>query len=177
MVYVALLRGINVGGNRKVEMQKLKAFFESLGCTNVSTYINSGNVIFESFEPVKELLSKVPSGLEKTFGFEIPTLVKSAKEIAVITEAIPDNWENDKVQKTDIAYLFPEIDSPNFVDELPVNQDFLEVKYVKGAFIWNVKRENVHKSRLAKLIGHKLYKLMTIRNVNTAIYLAEKVSE
>lgn len=47
MIYVALLRGINVGGNNKVEMKKLKATFERLGFTNVVTYINSGNIIFE----------------------------------------------------------------------------------------------------------------------------------
>lgn len=46
--YVALLRGINVGGNNKIEMTKLKVLFESLGYTNVVTYINSGNVIFET---------------------------------------------------------------------------------------------------------------------------------
>lgn len=174
-MYVALLRGINVGGNRKVEMQKLKTFFESLSCTNVSTYINSGNVIFESSEPVKELLSKVTSGLEKTFGFEIPTLVKTAKEITTIADAIPESWLNDSEQRTDVSYLFPDIDSPKFIDELPINQDFMEVRYVKGAFVWNVKRENVNKSRLAKLVGHKLYKSMTVRNVNTARYLERKV--
>lgn len=50
MRYIALLRGINVGGNNKVSMGELKQAFESLGFTNVSTYINSGNVIFDSRE-------------------------------------------------------------------------------------------------------------------------------
>ena len=48
MKYVALLRGINAGKNRRIDMKELKLIFESIGCENVSTYINSGNVIFES---------------------------------------------------------------------------------------------------------------------------------
>jgi uncharacterized protein (DUF1697 family) len=48
MTYVALLRGINVGGNNKVEMKKLKTTFETLGFTSVVTYINSGNIIFNT---------------------------------------------------------------------------------------------------------------------------------
>lgn len=50
--------------------------------------------------------------------------------------------------------------------------DYLDILYMKGAIIWNIKRENVNKSQLAKLISHKLYKVMTIRNVNTARFLA-----
>lgn len=54
--YVALLRGINVGGNNKVEMSKLKALFEKMGYTNVVTYINSGNVIFEAHSESTDIL-------------------------------------------------------------------------------------------------------------------------
>ncbi len=172
MELVALLRGINVGGNRKVEMKKLKSFFESFGYMNVSTYINSGNVLFESAEEQKTVLKKVNSGLEKYFGFEIPTLIKTKKEMKKISDTIPKNWQNDSAQRTDVAYLFPEIDSIKIIDELPIKKEFIEVCYVKGAIYWNVRRENVHKSHLAKIISHKLYKFMTVRNVNTARYLA-----
>jgi uncharacterized protein (DUF1697 family) len=172
MKYVALLRGINVGGNRKVAMKELKSIFESLGYTDVSTYINSGNVIFESEDEPKTVLKKVYSGLEKHFGFEIPTLVKTVKEMKKISDSIPHSWQKDSVQRTDVAYLFPEIDSVRIIDELPVKKEFIEVRYIKGAVYWNVRRENVYKSQLAKIIGHRLYKSMTVRNVNTARYLA-----
>ena len=172
MKYRALLRGINVGGNHKVEMKKLKTLFEALGCINVSTYINSGNVIFESKENQKNILKKVEDGLKQEFGFEIPILIKTEKEMKKIADSIPDNWQNDSAQRTDVAYLFPEIDSTKILDELPVKKEFIEVRYIKGAIYWNVKRENVYKSQLAKLISHKLYKSMTVRNVNTARYLA-----
>lgn len=81
MKYIALLRGINVGGNRKVEMKKLRTLFESFGYTEVSTYINSGNIIFESEDDQKTVLAKITKSFEKTFDFEIPTLVKTEKEM------------------------------------------------------------------------------------------------
>jgi uncharacterized protein (DUF1697 family) len=175
MKYIALLRGINVGGNRIVNMKRLKTFFESLGCINVLTYLNSGNVIFESKENQKNISKKAGDGLKKEFDFEIPTLIKTEKEMKNIANSIPKNWLNNSAQRTDVAYLFPDIDSIKIIDELPVKKEFIEVRYIQGAFYWNVKRENVYKSHLAKLISHKLYKSMTIRNVNTARYLAKNI--
>lgn len=89
-----------------------------------------------------------------------------------IAKAIPEDWLNDPTQRTDVAYLFPEADSKKIIEELPLKIEFLEIRYIKGAIFWNIKRENVNKSQLAKLISHKLYKSMTIRNVNTARFLA-----
>jgi uncharacterized protein (DUF1697 family) len=172
MRYIALLRGINVGGNQKIEMKKLKALFESLGCTAVSTYINSGNVFFESGESRENLHKKVETSLKKEFGFDIPALIKTMHEIKKIADAIPGTWQNDSEQRTDVAYLFKDIDSKETVDMLPVQKEFIDIKYVGGAIIWNIKRINIYKSRLAKIISHKLYQSMTVRNVNTARYLA-----
>jgi uncharacterized protein (DUF1697 family) len=162
MKYVALLRGINVGGNRKVEMKKLKQIFEGLDFKNVSTYINSGNVIFESEEKEKNILDKIEKELEKQFGDKIPVLIKSVDDLKKIVKNIPKDWKNDDTQKTDVAYLFPKIDNEKILEELPVKKDFIEVKYVKGVIVWNVKRENYNKSHLNKIISHKLYKFMTI---------------
>jgi uncharacterized protein (DUF1697 family) len=94
--HIALLRGINVGGNKKVSMAKLKELFQNLGFHNVSTYINSGNVMFESDEKSdKKLVSIIESGLIKHFGFEIPIVVRSVDEIRMIAKAIPESWQNN----------------------------------------------------------------------------------
>lgn len=148
---------------------------ESLGYTEVSTYINSGNVIFESEDDTKTVLLKIQKSFEKVFKFEIPTIVRTEKEMKKIAKAIPAEWQNDATQRTDVAYLFPEADSKKIIEELPLKKEFLEIRYSKGAIIWNIKRENVNKSQLAKLISHKLYKAMTIRNVNTARFLAGEI--
>lgn len=113
MKYAALLRGINVGGNNKVPMKRLIQLFEESGFTNVSTYINSGNIFFESSkENNSAVLEVVTAALKREFEFEIPTLVKSHEELVSIANAIPTHWTNDDQQKTDIAYLFPEADNP-----------------------------------------------------------------
>lgn len=172
MKYVALLRGINVGGKRKIEMKKLKELFVNLGFENVSTYINSGNVIFESGENILEIKQKIELELKKNFNDEFPILVKSVTDLKNIIKNIPEDWQNNDEQKTDVAYLFAEVDNEKILEELPVKRDFIEIKYVKGAIIWNVKRINYSKSHLNKIINHKLYKFMTVRNVNTARFLA-----
>ena len=100
MKYVALLRGINVGGNKKVERKRVKTFFEYLGGTNVSTYINSGNVVFEFEGDREELFDKVKTNLKNEFGFEIPVLIKTQQELREIAKAIPKEWQNDTEQKT-----------------------------------------------------------------------------
>jgi len=172
MKYIALLRGINVGGNHKVEMKKLKVLFELLNYTNIYTYINSGNIIFETTDKKNDVLEKIEKCLKKEFAFEIPIIIKTEKEIKKIAQTIPENWQNDTTQKTDVAYLFPEADNKKIIDELPIKKEFLDIRYVKGAIFWNVKRSDYNKSQLNKIINHKSYKLMTIRNVNTARYLA-----
>lgn len=173
MKYITLLRGINVGGNRKVEMKRLKALLESLGLKNVSTYINSGNIMFESGQAKTTLHKKIVSAMKKEFGFNIQTLLKTKAEIKKISQSIPKDWKNDASQRTDVAYLFPEIDSKKIIDELPVKKEYIDIRYVKGAIYWNVQRKNVYKSQLAKIISHKLYQSMTVRNINTARFLAQ----
>lgn len=172
MKYIALLRGINVGKTKWVEMKRLKSLFESLGFADVATYINSGNVFFESDEKQPAIRTRIESGLKNEFGFEIPLLVKTEAEIRHIAEAIPDQWHNDPEQKTDVAYLFDKIDSEDIIEKLPVKREYVDIRYVKGAVFWNVSRENYNKSRLNKLIGHEFYPFMTVRNVNTARFLA-----
>lgn len=174
MKYIALLRGINVGGNHKVEMKKLKDFFESLGCTHVFTYINSGNVFFTVTEDQTHILGTVENKLKTEFGFAIPTLIKTATEMRSIVAAIPQDWHNDETHKTDVAYLFPGIDSPNILAAIPVNKACIDIRYVPGALFWNVEKKNYNKSQLNKLISNTVYKSMTIRNVNTARYLAQQ---
>ena len=153
-------------------MKKLKALFESLRYDNVSTYINSGNVIFEGKGKPQEIRKTLELNFKKEFGFNIPTLVKTEKEILGIAEAIPKSWANDTEQRSDVAYLFPEIDAKKTINGLPVEKEFLDIRYVKGAIFWNVDRKNYNKSHLNKIINNELYQFMTVRNVNTARFLA-----
>lgn len=172
-VYVALLRGINVGGNAKVEMAKLKTVFEDLGLKQVRTYINSGNVVFTSTKKTTELVKIIENGIEKEFGLQVPVVVKSQKEIKTIVEKIPTSWVNDRTQRTDVLFLWPDIDKPNVLMSIDYKPEIEQMLYVPGAVVWNIDRANVTRGSAVKLIGTSIYKKMTARNINTLrkIYL------
>lgn len=164
---MALLRGINVGGNRKVEMAKLKQYLEGLGFTNVQTYINSGNVIFSSDKTEAELARLIEQTIENKFGFYVPTIVRDKKEIELLVQKIPIEWANDTQQRTDVMFLWPEVDLPSIVDMIEFKPEIERVIYLPGALVWNINREFVTQSSMTELVGTNIYKQMTIRNINT----------
>jgi uncharacterized protein (DUF1697 family) len=164
MKYLALLRGINVGGNNKVEMSKLKKVFESLGYTDVATYINSGNVIFTSNS---DNFSSVEPALEKAFGFKIKTIFHDAKNIQMICKKVPNEWVNNATQKTDVIFLWDEYDNKNSLKLIKTTPNVDTLLYVPGAIVWNLNREHIKQSSMHKFIGTDIYKNMTARNINT----------
>lgn len=88
--YVAMLRGINVGSGRIVKMERLRGSFEALGFGGVRTYVQSGNVIFESDQkPQTGLSDKIEGKIQRDFGFTVPVLVKTSKKIAQIVSDNP----------------------------------------------------------------------------------------
>lgn len=173
--YIALLRGINVGGNKKVEMKKLKQVFEDAGYTDVSTYINSGNIIFKSSADKDNLKISIEKLLHKKFGFEIKTIVLSSGQFKKIAATIAEKYSNDDKQKTDVLFLTDEFDAADSIKLIKLNPDVDNITYVKGALIWNIDRAHHAKSGLKKFIGTTLYKNMTARNVNTVRKLAGMV--
>jgi uncharacterized protein (DUF1697 family) len=87
--YVALLRGINVGGHR-VKMDRLRALFEEMGFANVSTFIASGNVIFsESSDDVGSLIDRIERRLAQRLGYDVPTFIRSPAELEAIAAFEP----------------------------------------------------------------------------------------
>ena len=91
MKYIALLRGINVGGNKKIKMADLRDLLTANGFENVKTYIQSGNVAFEhSTESVANLIMKMMRLIQEQYGFEVKVIIKTANEIEKITDEIPD---------------------------------------------------------------------------------------
>ena len=179
MRYVVLLRGVNVGGGRRVPKLEVLQVLESRSFDDVSTYINSGNAVFTADNDVDTAM--VQSALEEHFGFDIPTLVLPGDKIKMIAEAIPPEWTNDTPkpdksgQKSDVLYLFDEANSPSILENIGHNPEIETMKYVDGAVIVNISRANQSRGSLDRLIGTKLYKQVTIRNVNTARKLAELV--
>ncbi len=85
--YIALLRGINVGGHRKILMKDLKDVLHSIGLENCITYIQSGNIVFNSIESNTDLIaSKISTEIKKNFNFDVPTIVVTSQELKTIIQ-------------------------------------------------------------------------------------------
>lgn len=169
MVYIALLRGINVGGKNKIDMKVLKQTFEKAGMNDVVTYINTGNIIFSCKGKSQSDLSRIlEDAILYDFGLQIKVVVRSIDDVRAIINAIPDTWKNDKDMKSDVMFLWDEIDDESILTKLVIKPKVDTVKYIPGAILWSVDKKNVSKSGMLKIIGSKLYKQVTIRNVNTA---------
>lgn len=178
MIYVALLRGINVGGNNKIDMKELKKIFEGAGMESVTTYINSGNIVFaDSTHSRSELRNILEKAILIKHMLDIKVLLRSLEEIDQMMEVLPTSWKNDKTMKSDVIFLGEEINNEKLMDELKVREGIDTVKYVPGAILWMVERENATKSGLLKVVGTKIYKDMTIRNVNTTRKIYEIMKE
>jgi len=173
MTYLALLRGINVGGKNKVEMARLKAVFESIGSTAVRTYINSGNVIFEHGRARSGLRAAIEKAIEAEFGFEVRIVLRNLDEVKSLTKAIPVAWKEDASTRCYVMFLWDDVDDPSVLTSLIIKEGIDDVKYVPGTVVWRVARDVLTRSGMMRLTSHDLYQQMTIRNVNTVRKLAD----
>lgn len=172
MIYIALLRGINVGGNNKVSMQELKLVFEQAGMKNVKTYINSGNVLFESSRTSKtEIAGHLEEAIKARFGFAVKVLVWDKDSLSALADALPDSWVSETM-RCNILFLWGEIDNPSIMKAMPIKLGIDNLQYQKGALVWSVERKNITKSGMTKIIGTDVYRQMTVRNSNTLYKLA-----
>lgn len=88
-IYVAFLRGVNVGGKNKIKMARLKAILESMHFTGVETYLQSGNVIFRAEEEEMLIRNRIEQGMAENFGFIVPVTLRTAAELRSLIEKNP----------------------------------------------------------------------------------------
>jgi len=173
-VFVALLRGVNVGGNNMISMKSLKASFEAMGFTNVSTYINSGNIIFQSKEDdPRKLEKKIEQMLSSDYQLESKVVLRSLSEMEKLVKTLPQNWGDNSDWRFNVIFLRHSIDSEKILDELPANSDVEEVLYRPGTLLWSVQASEANRSKFVKLSTRKSFKDMTVRNLNTTRKLYE----
>lgn len=168
MVYVALLRGINVGGKAIISMATLRTSFEKQGLANVRTYINSGNIIFTmDGTDLPALRLRLEGTIEEEYKLAVKVLIKSYGDIQQVVAAMPSSWVNGNGLRCYVLFLWPEIDSPDILQRIPQRPEMEELRYVRGAVLHQVEQKNIGKSRLNRLASTELYASITIRNVNT----------
>lgn len=175
MKYIALLRGINVGGNNRVAMPVLKECFESLGFNNVLTYINSGNVIFESDKSDKRSLIKLCEGaIENKFGFRVICSVISAEELADAIAHAPEWWGTDTGDKHNALFVIPPETPATIMKEVGAAKPEYEKIATHGNVIfWTAPLKTFSRTRYSKIVSTKMYQFITIRNSNTTKKLVE----
>jgi len=174
MAYVALLRGINVGGNAMVDMRRLKATFERLGLEDVRTYINSGNVVFTTKRRARErLATEIEAAIATDFGLDITLQLRTGDSLRSLVDGLPVEWVNDKSMKCDVHFLWPAVDHPSVVAEVPHDPAIEELRYFPGAFVRCINRADQPKSPMPKIVGTPVYRQMTVRNINTVRKLAD----
>ena len=175
MRYVALLRGINVGGKSIIKMAALKECVEALGHDAVSTYIASGNVLFESRErSAAKLGAELERAIDASFGLPVRVVVRSATEIRRVAEGVPAAWIGAAELRVTVAFLLRGNDARAIARGLTPRTGIDELVTAPGALIWATRRDALTRTGL-KLIGTPVYKEMTLRNLNTTLKLAELV--
>jgi uncharacterized protein (DUF1697 family) len=165
--YVAFLRGINVGGNNIIKMDALRAEFEKAGFQSVQTYIQSGNVLFESdLTDAIFVEKKIEKMLSLKFKYNAKVVVRSKKEMESIVSHMPKIFGNSN-WKHNVLFLSSSIDSKDILKKLEAKKDIEELHYSKGVLFWSAKLEKITQSKMIKLSKQKEYQEMTCRNVNT----------
>ena len=170
MKYIALLRGINVGGNNKVSMSDLKRSFEKAGFQHVSTYINSGNVIFETAETeLIELIAKCRAFLEQDFGFPINLSIIEGSALKDALEHAPEWWDKDPDSKHNTIFVIPPASAETLIDEVgAVKPDYEKIGFYQNVIFWTAPIATFSRTRWSKIVGTRAYQDVTIRNSNTA---------
>ena len=177
MIYVALLRGINVGGNNKVDMRVLVSTLEDEGFNFVSSYINTGNIFFSDNGKTRaQLVKSLESTIKKKFDLDIRVLLRDYKEIKKTMAELPEEWVNNKEMKTDVMFLWDDLAKTDIIKNLPTT-DVDNIKDGHGAIIWNMNKADKYESGQRSLVGTTNYKRMTIRNANTARKILKIMNE
>lgn len=169
--YIALLRGINVGGHKKIKMADLRTALEDVGFQSVQTYIQSGNIVFMSEATAEACTTKIAATIEKVFGFIVPTLVLTDTYIKGILAKNPFSEEKIKDCYYTILSHFPEKDeikdfeAVNYPDEEMILLERCVYYYTSKGF-----RKSKYSNNLAE---KKLKVQATTRNHRTMSKLVE----
>jgi len=174
MKYLALLRGINVGGNSLIKMVDLKEAVEKSGFKNVSTYIQSGNVIFESEEKDTETITtKLEDNIKKIFHYNVRVIIKSDKQLAKIVSDIPVEWGKGEDLRRYIAFIKEPLTPNDLLKEMQLREGIDSAKVGQGIVYMSTKLSGITKSGFSKLANKKIYQSLTIRNYNTTKKILE----
>ena len=165
--FVSFLRGINVGGNNIIKMETLRCEFENIGFHSVRTYIQSGNVIFDTeIADKNKIEKKIEKALSIKFNYNAKVLVRSKKEMENTVAHFPTIF-TDANWKHNVIFLSSEINSKDIIKQFNIKNEIEQLSYYDGVLFWSANLSTITRSTMLKLSTRKEYKEMTVRNVNT----------
>ena len=173
MKYVALLRGVNVGGKNVLLMSELKSCFEGMGFEYVSTHIQSGNVLFSSKEDdLNKLTERIEDVLSKNFDYKSCMIVVSHEQLKKVITRAPAGFGSDlDSYRYDVIFLKEPLSTDNAMKSIKVKEGVDQVFAGPGVLYFSGLINKARQSRLSRIVMMPIYQSMTIRNWNTAIKL------
>ena len=176
MKYISILRGINVSGQKKIKMADLKSLYESLEFEEVTTYIQSGNVIFSSkLKNKSDIAKSIELALEEKFGFQVPVQIRTVQEISKVISAIPFDDVNLADNDTKVLVTFLS-SKPSKSDSDNIQKYVIEPErlIINNTHVYLFCPNGYGKTNLSNsFIEHKLNKSSTTRNWKTVCKLHE----
>jgi uncharacterized protein (DUF1697 family) len=177
--YVALLRGINVGGNNLIKMTALKACFEQQGFGDVATYIASGNVLFSaSASDAPQLARGIEAALAAAFDYDACVVLRSEKEMRAIVARAPAGFGTEPQKyRSDVIFLKAPLTAAAAIKDVPANPGVDQAWAGPGVLYFSRLVARSTSSRLGKIVALPMYKNITIRNWNTTTKLLRLLDE
>jgi uncharacterized protein (DUF1697 family) len=172
--YVALIRGINVGGNHIIKMTDLRACFEGQGLKEVATYIQSGNVVFSAGAKPAEVARRLEAALHTTFDCRTKVVLRSQKEMAAIVARAPKGFgkQLDKY-RYDVIFLNAPLTAAAAITEIPMKEGVDQAHAGAGVLYFSRLISKATQSKLGRVVSLPNYKEMTIRNWRTTTTLLQ----
>ena len=171
--YLALLRGINVGGSNIIRMSELKACFEQMGLGDVTTYIQSGNVLFTSPQGSTGTLTvAIEKALSETFGYESRVVLRSHAQLRRTVDKAPRGFGKEPARfRYDVLFVKEPTRPAEIMDTITLKDGVDRAWKGEGVVYFARLAERASQSRLPRLVVLPIYQSVTARNWNTTVKL------
>lgn len=176
---LALLRGLNVGGRNVIGRDDLIRCFEDLGFESVTSYIQSGNVLFRSRETRAAALTRaIEARLSERFGNPVRAVVFTRARYRAALAAAPDTWGRGDGRKHNAAFTLRGVTPGQAVAQLPAPRPDVETLATgPGVIFWSISRERQTRAAWMKLAAAPVYQRLTVRNHRTVLRLRELLED
>ena len=177
--YLALLRGINVGGKNVIKMADLKTRFQEEGFGDVATYIQSGNVLFDA-QPasLRDLTMHIEASLTRAFDYPASVVLRHHKQMRSIVNGAPSGFGEDPARyRSDVIFLKAPLKAATAIERVVTRDGVDHAQAGNGVLYFARLASRAGQSYLSKIVSLPVYQQMTIRNWSTTTRLLALMDE